>query len=338
MPIVHKPVRLPRRHIMLAAGAGLLGRVTRGHAEALPAVRLGIVQFGTVQWVADVIRRGGLDAKHGLRLETTTLANTDSARIAIMGGATDVVTSDWPFVATQRANGTGLCFAPFSSATGGIMVARDSVVRTLAELRGKRLGVAGGPVDKSWLIVQAAGHAAGLDLATDTQVVYGAPPLLGAKLQQGELDAVLTFWTYAARLEAVGFREAVSVASCAVALGLQEPPALVGFVFNEAWANASRPAIDGFLTAAAEAQQQLARADDAWRDVRPLMDAPDDALFQTLRRRFVEGIVRPSTIAAQEQAARRLFAVLRDVGGTKATGGLTELPSGIFWRTRDEAG
>jgi NitT/TauT family transport system substrate-binding protein len=291
-----------------------------------------------VQWVADIIRRGGLDAARGFRLETKTLANTDAARIAIMGGAADIVTSDWPFVAVQRASGTRLCFAPFSSATGGIMVPHDSAVRSLGDLRGRRLGVAGGPTDKSWLVVRAAARRSGLDLTTDASIVYGAPPLLGAKLGQGELDAVLTFWTHAARLEAAGFREVVSVDACAAALGLPGPLGLVGFVFREDWATTNRSAIDGFLGAAEAAQTLLATSDDAWTQIRPLMDAPDDALFQTLRRRFTGGIVARQPAAAREQAARQLFAVLRDTGGPGATGGLTDLPDGIFWRAGDQAG
>jgi NitT/TauT family transport system substrate-binding protein len=81
----------------------------------------------------------------------------------------------------QRAAGTNLCFAPFSSSAGGIMTGAQSPIRGLADLRGRKLGVVGGPVDKSWLIVQAAGHATqGIDLASAADVVYGAPPLLGA--------------------------------------------------------------------------------------------------------------------------------------------------------------
>ena len=39
-------------------------------------------------------------------------------------------------------------------AVGGVMVRPDSGVYTLADLRGKRLGVAGGPLDKSWLLLR----------------------------------------------------------------------------------------------------------------------------------------------------------------------------------------
>lgn len=314
----------------LAALAANLARVSP--AQAAQTLRLGVLQFGTVQWIADVVRRHALDARHGVALQTVTLANTDGGRVALMARAADVVVSDWMFVASQRAAGTKLRFAPFSSATGAIMVPAASPIRTLADLGGRRLGVAGGPLDKSWLIARAAAKSAvGADLARFANVVYGAPPLLNAKLQQGELDAVLTFWNFAARLEAAGCREVISVADCANRLGLSGPLPLVGYVFHDDWAQSNTASIDGFLAASAGAEQVLQKSPEEWQRIRPLMNAPDDALFNALRRRFLDGITHVSA-EDQQRAASRLFDVLLATGGSAATGGLTRLPDGIFWR------
>ncbi|MBV9538973.1 MAG: ABC transporter substrate-binding protein, partial [Acidisphaera sp.] len=151
--------------------AGSLTLAGRARAADRQAIRLGVVQFGTVQWIADVIRRHRLDAAHGFALEAVPLANTDAGRIAVMAGQADVVVLDWPFVAVQREAGRKLCFAPFSSSTGGIVGRPNGDIRTLADLKGRRLGVAGGPADKSWLVVQAAARkTAGLDLAKAAQL------------------------------------------------------------------------------------------------------------------------------------------------------------------------
>jgi NitT/TauT family transport system substrate-binding protein len=335
----HATPRLSRRRA-LAGATGLLVAGQPAFAAPMPQVRLGILQFGTVQWVADVIRRHALDVRHGFALRDVTLANTDAGRVSLMAGGSDVVVSDWPFVASQRAAGNRLAFAPFSSSSGGIITGPGSSIRTLADLRGRKLGVAGGPLDKSWLVVRAAAKAiAGLDLASEAQLAYGAPPLLGAKLAQGELDAVLTFWNFAARLEAAGCHEIVSVAQCAISLGLPDHLNLIGFVFHEDWAEANRPAIDGFLAAIGDAEKLLAGpAEKAeWQALRPLMDAADDALFARLKERFLSGIA-PNDAATQEAAATRLFTILRQTGGLRATDGLEQLPPGIFWRRQDGAG
>ncbi len=222
------------------------------------------------------------------------------------------------------------------------MTGPSSPIRTLPDLRGHKLGVAGGPYDKSWLVVRAAAKlTSGIDLAAETQIAYGAPPLLGAKLTQGELDAVLTFWNFAAKLEANGCQEILSVAQCANALGLPDHLNLIGFVFHEDWAQANRPAIDGFLAAVDDAKRLLTTSpsgadglDGEWQAVRPLMDAAADPLFVRLKERFRAGIA-PIDAAAQEAAAARLFTILQETGGARAMDGLDRLPTGIFWRRPD---
>ena len=56
------------------------------------------------------------------------------------------------------------------------MVPAQSAIRELTDLKGKKLAVAGGPLDKSWLLLQALARRAGMDLRKQATVVYGAPP------------------------------------------------------------------------------------------------------------------------------------------------------------------
>ena len=320
------------RRGLLAASA----TVAAMPAAAKPELRLGILQFGTVQWVADVIRRHDLDSKHGFVLRGTILASTEAGRVSLMAGASDVILSDWPFVAAQRASGNKLCFAGFSSASGGIVAAADSPVRGLVDLRGRKLGIAGGPADKSWLVVLAAARAKhGVDLRAEARCVYGAPPLLGAKLQQGELDAVLTYWNFVAQLEAKGFHQTISVADCVSAMGVPPRISMVGFVFHEDWAKANRVSIDGFLAAVGEAERMLAQSPAEWDAVRPLMRADDDALFERLRQRFVSGMQRADA-AEQARGAARLVAILHETA--PAGEAIETLPPGVFWPNANGTG
>ena len=330
--------RFGRRSCLGGAAALATAFLTSPASAAAPApVRLGLLQFGTMQWIADVIQRHQLAAQHGTAVQPSTVANTEAGRIALMAGGADVGVADWLFAASQRAGGTKLSFVPLSSAAGGVMARADSPVQTLADLKGRKLGVAGGPTDKSWVLVQAAARKQGLDLAAASRVNYAAPPLLEAKLLQGELDAVLTYWNFAARLEAQGAREVVSVADCEQALGLSGRAALVGYVFHEGWASANRPALDGFIAASRDAEAMLARSDEEWAAVRPLMDAPSDALFHRLRSRFLAGVVPPDERDEQEGDAARILAILKEVGGTRAADGLASLPPGLFWRAGNAA-
>ncbi|MGH7119688.1 MAG: ABC transporter substrate-binding protein [Acetobacteraceae bacterium] len=299
--------------------------------QAMPTVRLGVLAFGTVRWVASIIVRHRLDRAEGLTLKIETLANNDSAKVALLGDSVELIVSDWLFVGAERARGLKLRFAPFSSASGAIVLGRNSTIRSFKDFSNKRLGVAGGPFDKSWMIVRAAAKRENaIDLARAADIVYAAPPLLSAKLKEGALDAVLTYWNYAAALEVAGFHPLVSVSDCAKALGLPAHPPLIGYVFRETWAARNNRAIAGFLAASRAAENLLVRSDAAWLPVRPLMHAADDRLFALLKERFRAGVV-PVNPAEEEKAAERLFAILHEEGGTAATGGLTRLPPGVFW-------
>jgi NitT/TauT family transport system substrate-binding protein len=315
---------LLRRRTLLAALATV---PVAARAQADPALRLGILPFGSVQWIADVITHHGLDAAQGFSLRTVKLATTEAAKVALMGAAVDVAVSDWPFVAAQRAHGGHLTFAPFSASLGGIMVPAGASLRTLADLKGKRLGVAGGAQDKSWLVVRAAARASGLDLMQDCTLSFGAPPLLNASLQHGDLDALLTFWNFAARLQAAGYRQLVAVDECARLLGLDKAPVLLGYVFDDEWAKMHLAPLEGFLRAASAAGELLATRPDEWTRIRPLMDAGSDAVFDALRQRFLAGQSHPDP-ATMERQAMKLTAVLAEGAPASRT---PTLPAGVFW-------
>lgn len=320
---------MQRRTILAAAGA--LAPLAAAAGAPLPKVRLGVLAFGTVQWVASVISGQDLDRAHGFLLVTEPFANNDSAKVGLLGGAVDIIVSDWLFVGAERAHGLLLRFAPFSSATGAIVLGRNSSIRRFKDLAHRRLGIAGGPYDKSWMIVRAAAEReAKIDLARAADIVYAAPPLLSAKLVQRGLDAVLTYWSFVAALEVAGFRPLVTVSACAKALGLSAHPPIGGYVFKEAWAKKNPSLISGFLAAGEAADNLLAHSDAAWDAVRPLMHAKNVRLFAQLKAGFRAGIVHTSP-SAEAAAANRLFAILRTLGGKAATGGLDQLPPGVFW-------
>lgn len=171
-----------------------------------PAVRVGALRFGTVNWELDVIDTHGLAAARGVVIEVVALASNSATQVALQGGAADVIVSDWIWVSRQRAAGHDYTFVPYSLAVGSLMVRPDAELQNLSDLEGKRLGVAGGPLDKSWLLLRAyTRHALGVDLAKLVEPNFAAPPLLNQLLLSGRLPAALTFWHYAAQLEAAHF-------------------------------------------------------------------------------------------------------------------------------------
>ncbi len=308
---------------------GLLS-VPAASQETLEPVRVGVLKYGTVNWELDAMKHAGLDRAAGIDVEIVPFAGEDATSVALQAGAVDVIVSDWLWVSRLRSGGSDVTFVPYSSAVGAIMVPPGSKVGSLGQLTGKTIGVAGGPLDKNWLLIQAlAQRSYGIDLADANEILYGAPPLLAEKARQGEIDAVLNFWHYCARLEAEGFRRLVSGAEAAEALGASGPVAAIGYVFDESWAREHPEAANGFVAASRATKQLLAASDEEWQRLSPLIRA-DGRELEVLRERFREGI--PSRPAADEEAdARLLYGVLARLGGEKLVGPSPEMAPGTYW-------
>jgi NitT/TauT family transport system substrate-binding protein len=294
-------------------------------------LRIGLQKTGTFAWQLDVIRRHGLASSAGLDLKISEYASPDAGKLALNGGSVDLAVVDWLWVARARALGAKLLFYPYSSAVGSIMVRGDSPLRTVGDLKGKVLAVAGGPLDKSWLIVQAAATAQSIDLKREATLEYGAPPLMFQKLQQGEADASLNFWNFCARLEAQGYRRLLDVRDAEAALGLKEPVAMVGYAFLEEFAASHRSTIDRFIAAAQQANDIMLRSDEEWDSLRPLMNAEDEWTFKAYRDRTREGIPR-RPVASEEADARALFKALASIGGPELVGPSQGLDPGLYYQ------
>jgi NitT/TauT family transport system substrate-binding protein len=302
--------------------------------NAVEQLRVGVLQFGTVNWEMDVIIRHQLDYKHGISLKIVPLSSKNANSVALQGGAVDVIVSDWVWVNRQRAMGKDYTFFPYSLAVGGVYVRPDSGIEQLSDLKGHKLGIAGGPVDKSWLLLQAFGRQQGLDIATSVEPAFAAPPLLNQLMLKGDLPAVLNFWHYGARLEAAGMLPLVNVRSILDGLDIKEPVPMVGWVFSTQWAEKHRPLIDGLLKASFDAKRVLGQSDEEWEIIAPLTKARDEATLDSLKQGYREGI--PYGLKKNGMnVASHLFDMLAKEGGKKLVGEATLLDSRTFWQTLD---
>jgi NitT/TauT family transport system substrate-binding protein len=313
--------------ILLAPGAAISGQVA---ADATLVV--GVQQSGTVQWEIETIRARGLDKEHGVTLEVRPLADSRAGQIALLSGAVDVILSDFVWVSIQRATGNAVTMVPHSLAAGGLVVPAQSGIKEVADLAGKTIGVAGGPVDKSWVVLQAyyasvTGHV----LADDAEAKYGAPPLINELLGSGAIDAGLNFWQWNARAKAAGMVELIPVAAMLAALGVAEAPPLLGWTFTDDTARSKTDAIVRFLDASFAAKAVLLTDDTVWEDLRELMGAVDDPLlFEQLRADYRAGIVTGYD-PADMQAAEQAFALMAQYSGRDLVGDQTALADGTFW-------
>lgn len=295
----------------------------------LPVIRAATLKIGTVNWELDTITQHGFDVANGFRLEMQPYADNGATRVAVAGGEADMFVADWIWVAQQRAAGRDYVFIPYSKAVGGLVVSKDSPAQTLADLAGLKIGIAGGPVDKSWLILQAyAKQEYGMDLAAETEQVYGAPPLIMKSAFSGEIDGAINFWHFLAKMKAGGMRQLISVDEASVALGLDPDVPLLGYVLRESFI-AENPGIAKALYSASRNAKDLLGSDDAaWDDIRPQMNASNDAQYETLREDFRAGIPDPGSV--NTESAGQMLQLMAELGGEQLVGKATTLPEGLF--------
>ncbi|WP_036248906.1 ABC transporter substrate-binding protein [Methylobacter sp. BBA5.1] len=303
-----------------------------GHSFATEktTIRIGVLAFGTVDWELSALQNAPETASADFKLDIQRLANPEAGKIALQSGAVDMIVSDWIWVSKLRATGSDYTFYPYSSTSGALVVADNSPIQTLKDLKGKRLGIAGGELDKNWLLLQALAQKQQLDLDAQVDKVFGAPPLLNQQIKQNRIDAVLNYWHFAARLEAQGYRQIIDGKGMIKALGIDEEVPSLGYVFKQSWAMNHKKAVNDFLAASQQAQNRLCTSDAVWQKVIPLTQAKDTPTQNKLRQRYCEGRIEQWG-EPQQQAADRLYAMLRTLSNNKLTGDSESLQPGIFW-------
>jgi NitT/TauT family transport system substrate-binding protein len=321
------------KFLLLALSVSVCALFAQSGAFAQAPVRIAVLKFGTVNWELATISHHGLDKANGVDIEIVPYASPSATRVALLAGDADVIVSDWLFVSRQRVSSRDFVFVPYSTAVGSLMVPADSPIKNLSDLADKRVGVAGGPLDKNWLLLQGlAKDEFDVDLRQSSDIVFGAPPLLAQKAIQGELDAVLNYWHYSARLEAQGFRAVSSSKEAAARLGAKGAVSAIGYVFSQAWAEANPQRAVGFIKASRAAKQLLGESDTEWDRLAQAGVIRDKGeALNVLRDRFRQGI--PARSVGDEQAdAALLFKVLSRLGGKKLVGPRSDMDAGTYWQ------
>lgn len=311
---------------MLMAASAVVPDVRAGTPGGHPVVSISVLQFGTAHWELDHILHRGLDRKHGYRLELTPVANLPASRLAVTSGSVNGAVADLLWAQSRYQSGTPYLYIPFSSQIGDVVVADGSAIQSVADLAGKRIGVAGGPDSKGWILLQKVAAQQGLNLSDSSDVQFAAPPLLNQALKRGQMDVIVTYWHFAARLKGEGgWRSAFRMADLLAALNLDTNLPVLGYVFPARWAREHPSLVRRFADSLREAKAELAENSAHWERLRPLMGNPDTGIFQALREGFVAGTPAPQT----DQRTADLHRLL-ELTGT-AEGNL--MPASLFYRS-----
>jgi len=302
-----------------------------GFAAEKTVIRIGVQSGGTVAWELPALQDALKAQQADVQLDIQQVANAEAGRIALQSGAVDIIVSDWIWVSGLREKGVDVTFYPYSDMSGALMVPSDSGIHSLQDLKGKRLGIAGGELDKNWLLLQAlAKQQQDIDLDASVEKVFGAAPLLNEQLKQGRIDAALNYWHFAARLEAEGYRTLLDGRSILQGLGISESVANLGYVFKQSWADQHKQAVMQFLEAGKHARKTLCSSDAAWQKIIPLTQVDDETPQKHLRQNYCIGSIEHWG-EAEQKAAERVYLLLHKQSKQALTGKSEQLQPGTFW-------
>lgn len=302
-----------------------------GYAYEKPNIRLGLLAFGTVKWELEALKSQQLLKQQPYNLEVVTITSPQAGKIALQSDAVDIIISDWIWVSRQRAAGIGLSFYPYSGTAGALMVAKDSSIHDISDLKQIKLGIAGGELDKNWLLLQAlAKQQLHIELNQEVTKIFAAPPLLNQQLRQERIDAMINYWHYATRLEADGYRQLIDGNAIQKQLGIKQPVPTLGYVFQRKWAETNAETLDNFLKLTQIGKNLLCESDSVWRQIIPLTKVEQAKTQQLLRKRYCQGRIT-AWGKTQIQEAEKIYQLLKQVSDGRLTGKSETLQPDTFW-------
>ncbi|TXL00342.1 ABC transporter substrate-binding protein [Methylococcaceae bacterium HT1] len=294
-------------------------------------IRLGVLAFGTVNWELTAMQQSGMMETENYQLQVVKMANPQAGKIALLSGAVDMIVADWIWVSCQRSQGKGYTFYPYSNTTGALVVAKNSSIKQLQDLKDKKIAVAGGELDKNSLLLQALMQKQGqAKIFNSMEKVYGAPPLLSQQMTLQRVDALLTYWHYAARMEAEGYSVLMTGADILQGLGVQESVPSIGYVFDRLWADNNKAAVQAFLQNTQLTKDLLCTDKTAWQGIKSLTRAKTEEVNLLLRQKYCAGRIL-SWGEKEQLAAARVYQYLREISSKRLTGNAETIQSGTFW-------
>jgi NitT/TauT family transport system substrate-binding protein len=286
------------RITFLLAALSLLGVVAAQGAqqqqegqEEVHTVNIGMQATGTFSWVIFAMQHYGFDKQYHLKLNVKKLASKSASKLALRAGAVDIVVDD--FIGAQILHDSGVpvhVIYPYSKATGGVVVKEDSNIKSVADLKGKKIA-ASALNDKSLLILRALAIAKyNFDPQDASHILAAAPPLMESLLAKGDIDAAIPYWHFVARMVASGkYRELISDVDMLKQLNFNTNVALLVVVARE---DLNHAAAGDFVKALVATTDKMKTDDAIWQDIlnKGLYSLPDPSLFPAVRARWEEGL------------------------------------------------
>jgi len=298
--------------------------------HASEKIKVGVLAYGTVNWELNVLKYNMLDKKYGIDVEVVKLASKNAVSIALQSNSVDIIVNDWIWVNRQKASNKDISFYPYSKAVGALYV-NDEKIKSILDLQNEKLGIAGGSVDKTWLLFRAYSKKMyEKDLKNMVEPIFAAPPILYKKILDNSLSAAINFWHFNAKLDSKGIKRLLGVKEIFNEFNISSDVPLIGWTFNTKFAKENTKTINSFLQASYETKKLLSSSSKEWERIKPLMKVKNEEMFMALKNGYINGIVKNFNQKHIENS-KKVFDILYKEGGEKLVGKSTSLDEKTFW-------
>jgi NitT/TauT family transport system substrate-binding protein len=242
---------------------------------------------GNQDLVIKTIKDQGLDKKYNLNLDVKEFLNPPASAQAITQGAVDLGFGGLTTMDQARAGGSDVVvIGALSVPTAGVFVPKGSSIKSLSDLKGKRVGSFTALNGATTAVLQAlAKKSYGVDMLTDLDgQVHVAPDAeLYGLLDQGQLDAIV--------LDAAGTAYEVSTGNYTELVDLTADynakegysPLYLGPVTTDDYAQKNCSAVRAFNSALRDGVQYVLNNSSVWTEYAASLGQPDAAAsFQKL--------------------------------------------------------
>lgn len=262
-----------------------------------------------------VMEKFGLLRKYGVDVERKDFQNPQAVSVQLSQKSIDLGFVGWTFAIVLQSKGYDVInIYSFALNNNVVIVKKDSPIKTLSDLRGKRVGIYGGPAGLSTVDLEIiCKKYYNLDLEQDAKVYYGSPIVQAGLFEKGDLDAILSLDPVATLT--------VSKGNCRIIAQIDKewqryrkyPPLLVCMVSTRDFVNANTKPIENFIRAFRESITILNQNDAIWTELAATIGIKDSKTVNILRNRL-HGIYvddwNPSAIAEIKAEAEEGYELL----------------------------
>jgi ABC-type nitrate/sulfonate/bicarbonate transport system substrate-binding protein len=264
-----------------------------------------------------VMEKFGLPKKYGIDVERKDFQNPQAVSVQLSQKSIDIGFIGWTFPILLQSKGYDVInIYSFALNNNVVIVKEDSPIKTLSDLRGKRVGLYGGPAGLSTVALKIiCKKYYKLDLEQDAKVHYGTPIAQAGLFEKGDLDAILSLDPVATITISKGNCRIIAQIDKEWQRYRKHPPILVCMVSTRDFVNANTKPIENFIRAFRESIAILNQNDAIWTELAAAIGIKEskaaNILMNSLRGIYID-TWDPSTIAEIKTEAEEGYELLGD--------------------------